>query len=263
MRSFLPGQGLDDFEAARVARLRCVEIRTNGGLVCADERENIRQHAGHARPGAIRRGGWLILIAPIVVLEAEVVHDSRRKYGGESNDALVRPVGVMRPVGRIAKFERLREAVVSIVGVAQEQVVFRRDVIVQAEAQLFADVRAPISALERGERRGGVLHRDRLHLIHVFVVEEEEKLVLFDGAAQPCAWIAASEERTRIEGVTRESWIGRHIVIAVKEVGASVQSIASRAGDDIDGASGTDAGSQIEIRGGDLEFLDGVHREVH
>ena len=46
------------------------------------------------------------MIVPIVVLEPEIVHDGRSQNAGKSDDALVGPIPVVRPVGGIAELER-------------------------------------------------------------------------------------------------------------------------------------------------------------
>src|SRR5258706_7053288 len=75
------------------------------------------------------------------------------------------------------------------------------------------------------------LDRERLHLVHVFVVEEEEQFVLHDGPAHPETGVAASKERVLAQRVPVQRGVGRHVVVAEKEIAASVKLVAALARD--------------------------------
>src|SRR5580658_9605866 len=90
-----------------------------------------------------------------------------------------------------------------------------------------------VEALENGKI---FLHGDRLDLVLILVVEEEEQLILLDGPAQREAGIAAGEERIGEQGLALKSGIGGHVVVAIEEVGAAVEIVGTAASHYIDGA---------------------------
>jgi len=96
-----------------------------------------------------------------------------RQRTGETDDGLIGPIGVVRPVGRIAKFQGLAESGIAIVRVAQEQVLFGVEMIIEAQTDLLASIRAAVRILEQCERRICGLNTDGLNLIEKLVIEEE------------------------------------------------------------------------------------------
>src|SRR6185437_15109448 len=104
---------------------------------------------------------------------------------------------------------------------------------------------------------------DRLGLIREFVVIEKEKLVLDERPGHPEARITPRKERVRINRVSLQVRIRRHIVVAKEEITATMKVVAARPGYDINRARARDAGGNIEVYLRELKFLNNLLREIH
>src|SRR5262249_41899650 len=79
--------------------------------------------------------------------------------------------------------------------------------------------------------------------------------ILDCGAADPDAGIPAGEKRIRVECAALQARISRHVVVPEIEIGAAVEIVASRAGDNVDASRRSDSSRGIEIHGLNLELL--------
>src|SRR5579872_1955710 len=152
MRALLPAQTFYQFIAASVSALGRIQIWTNGRQSSTRNEEiDVRQAAGYAGRRAVRCNRREVVVVPVVVLNARVVDQGGRENCGNAQDALVRPIDVMRPVGWIAEGQSRSETVVAIVRIAHEQVVLGINVVIETRGNFLCDVGAGVGTLHRIE----------------------------------------------------------------------------------------------------------------
>ena len=259
MRGVLPGHVVGEDIAAREAALRGI------GLIA-------ERHAGafhdNVRPAesetarALIGGGRGVVIAPEGIGVAEFVDQRGTKAADQGEHSGIGPVDVALPGGGHGVDFARREGIVAVVGVAHEGGVGGADAVVDTRVDQVVVLGAGGDAGETAEGGVGGDAGEDAALVVVFVGGEEEEAVLDDGSADPESALAAREERVRRQRVALQSGVGRHVVIAEEEEAAAVQLVAAAARDDVDGAGGGDAGGEIEVDAGDLEFLNDFLGEV-
>ena len=187
------------------------------------------------------------MIVPVVILEAQIIHERWRKDRSDADDALVRPIPVVRPVGRIAILQRLRKAVVAVVRVPDEHTILGIYVVIHLATECLGVIGAAVLLVQSSEGGRCAVYLDRLHLVGVLVVEEEEQFVLLDRPTQPKTGVPAGEERILRPRIAHQIGIRGGVVVAEKEVSAAMELVGARPGDDVDGASGRDGRGDVEI----------------
>ncbi len=200
---------------------------------------------------------------PVPVGEAELVDQRVREGRDERGHGLIGPVAGVRPVGRKAPGTgRRSEAVVLIVGVAEEEAVAVARQPVQSRAGLGAVEGAREDPAQVRESRRCRLDAHDAVLVVVLEAGEEEQPIPSDRAAHGEAYLPAGEEGIRIGRIALESRIGRQVVVAKEEEPAAVIPVASGARDDVDGARIRQPRRQVEVGARELELLDDLLGEV-
>src|SRR6516165_4104805 len=198
VRALLPAQAVIDFVPARIAGLWRIEVRADRWKIGAYHCENAGQSHSDAGRHTVRANRLQVVVAPDLILHAQIIYHRGAQDAGQSHDVLVGPVLVPNPVRRVAEREDLAESVVSIMRVARKHRVPCTDVVIKFGCELLAVIGAAEDASQWRERRHITLHADRLNLRHVLEIDKEEQLVFLDRTADVDTGVAPRKKRVWI-----------------------------------------------------------------
>ena len=258
--ALLPAQAIRDIVAAQVAALSRVRRVPDRYVAPADA--HLRKAQPYAIP-AIARVREQIPVLPVLIAEPEVVHQRRTQRTCHRQQALIRPVPVLYPVGLQRRAPVRTQSAVAVMRVPRRQMVLLAQRIIELRAQRLPSVWASEIPGQAGRRGQIWLKRKHLRLVHAFQIEKEEKLVFLDRPANPKARIPSREKRIRRRRAALQARIRRHVVVPEKEVPAAMELVAPAPRNHVHRAHARNSGRQIEVNRRKLKLLHHFLAEVH
>ena len=127
-----------------------------------------------------------------------------------------------------------------------------------AEVVLQPQERSVVSELFRQSRSFSTAGDDPVSLPGALAGEKEEKLVLFDGAAQRPAKLILIQHAQRLSGFIPKECIGVEVGVSEVLEQRSVENVRTRLGDDIHTGAGVPAVAGVVVRCLHFEFLQSI-----